>query len=188
MQAQGQRTPGSISLSQCKTEREIVDVAGLEYGTDAEQVPCIRCPLCYSGGKQGRFTKGQGLFTLRQSVSEHLKGQHHVEAARKRSEEAIVTTRSRKIGLTVGRLGLLNLKEGMSYAAFERQVLVAHLNGVDVGTLNHSRAFIAGLCHSMFVANQQRIVQFLKGTDRVTGQRPVFALTADKVTAECRCK
>ena len=26
----------------------------------------------------------------------------------------------------------MNLKEGMSYIAFERQVLVAHLNGADV--------------------------------------------------------
>ena len=93
-QGHGQAGFGS-ELSRCKTEGELVEAAGLEYGIDSEQVACIKCPLCYSGGKEGRFKKGQQLFTLRQSISEHLQGDQHTKVVRARMEEESAMARGR---------------------------------------------------------------------------------------------
>jgi hypothetical protein len=58
----------------------------------------------------------------------------------------------------------------------------AQLEGVEVGTLNHSAAFARAFVHSMHAAIVSGIESLLKSPDPATGMLPAFALVADKAT------
>jgi hypothetical protein len=72
--------------------------------------------------------------------------------------------------------------EHQSYLAYERAVTLAFVQGVEVGTLNHSAAFARGFVPSMHAAIIDGIQRLLTTPDPATGQLPAFALVADKAT------
>jgi hypothetical protein len=74
------------------------------------------------------------------------------------------------------------LREAGSYLQFEHKVLDMHLSGGNVGSLNHSKAFIAELVPCIFKCTIERIKAYLHKTDPVTKRHQVFSLNADKVT------
>ena len=57
-----------------------------------------------------------------------------------------------------------------------------HISGLDIGSLNHSRAFITKFVESMSSVMDRKIVCHVKAVDPITRRKRVFSFMADKVT------
>ena len=95
-----------------------------------------------------------------------------------------VESRARRtcVGLTIGRTTLPTRREGCSYLQFEEKLLSYHLDGLDIGSLNHSVKFIEGSMDNMEVVMDGRIRDHIHAIDTVIGRKGLFAIAADNVT------
>lgn len=78
------------------------------------------------------------------------------------------------------------LREGDSYESFTRRLVIAKSNGVEVGDINHSRAFISRFRDCCRTVVMERIATFFETEDPATGRLPIVAVIADKVTENRR--
>ena len=57
-----------------------------------------------------------------------------------------------------------------------------HIACLDIGSMNHSRAFMTKFVESMATVTDRKISNHLKAIDPITGRKRVFSFMADKVT------
>ena len=131
----------------------------------------------------GVFSAGQALPTLKRAIARHLGSEGHARAARAAAAELRHARRRRDAAMSVARTAYSIVKEGASYVAFERSLVLQNANGADLGTLNHSRMFASNMVSAIFKAVQSRMSVWLDTPQPVLGGRkPRFAITADKST------
>ena len=70
----------------------------------------------------------------------------------KKKSKFFLTLKSRRetVGMNIFRIRYNAIKQGKSLLSFESDLMQAHLNGVDIGDLNHSRKFAAGLDEAIY--------------------------------------
>ena len=143
------------------------------------------CPVCL------KYCKGDGLEVVnvvsrisvtRKLIGRHLAIQRHKQALVEEQRDATREDRRRRIGLNIARTALHTLREGASYVQFEHKLQSLHLDGVDIGSMNHSMECIRGFVESMTTVMNRRISEYVRAIDPITGRKRVFAFMADKVT------
>ena len=88
-------------------------------------------------------------------------------------------TRQYAIGMRIARLCYSIYKDGSSNRSFEREILKAALNGVDVGGINHSKDF--PVKYRQFVAAEvyQNLLKFLNTRMEQAGFKPPINVQAN---------
>ena len=177
-------------LNICTTPAEICLLRGIRFHVDRAEGLLI-CDDCHVHRiTRGASDKAPGVFQiegvdfalLKAHVKRHVAGSLHADAVRKAAKLLEVQCRNRTAGRNCARLALGVVIEHQSFLAYERAVATAHVQGVDVGTLNHSAAFVRSFVHSMHAAIIDGIQHLLTMPDPATGKLPAFALVADKAT------
>ena len=80
----------------------------------------------------------------------------------------------------------LTLKQGKSLQTFESDITQAHLNGVDVGDINHSRKFAAGLDRAIYETMKDALQKNMNTVlDATNNERPA-GIVFDKMTPNKR--
>lgn len=155
---------------------ELVNVASLDHFRDEQGEDFIICPYCFDvehpEGRLGKFSARQPLKTLKKTVKSHFGGDLHSMRLRQQHENIKMMQRSKKTGMILARLALQTLREAGSYQGFESKVLDAHLNGLDVGTIGHSRAFCRDMTQSFDRVTVARMKRFLHAVDPVCALCP----------------
>lgn len=85
-------------------------------------------------------------------------------------------------GRHVGLIALQTVQEHSSQLSFERWLATCTALGVDIGTKNHSKEFVAGFRHAAHECLTESIQSLLRTEDPATGRPPAFATIADKAT------
>ena len=109
--------------------------------------------------------------------SENVKKWEREESARCSRE-----TRSHSIGMQIAQICYAGYKTGMSGREYEKEILKAKLNGLDVGDINHSKEFYFNF--RSYVASEVRNCLKTYFTSRLqpTGFLPPVNVQADKGT------
>ena len=121
--------------------------------------------------------------SLKDTVKRHFRSERHARAeeAAKRSEQQSAA-RSKEAGtvaVRVLRTAYYVLSKSLSQTAFEELIVLQHMNGLNMGNINHSKAFMSQ-ARDMFY---QQVITSL--TEHVQRQ-PCVALSADKATVNKR--
>ena len=74
-------------------------------------------------------------------------------------------------GMAVARVVYFCAKEALSYHAFERALVLQRRNGVNVGTLNHSRKLVPDLVAAMHSVIAKRVAKWLNEPAEELGGR-----------------
>jgi hypothetical protein len=131
----------------------------------------------------GQFRIDRAHFPwLKSRVRTHVAGSVHECAVLKAARRLKFESRNRTAALNCARRALIVVVENQSYLAYERMIATAQLEGLEVGTLNHSAAFARSFVPSMHATIVSCIESLLKTPDSATGKLPAFALVADKTT------
>ena len=85
-------------------------------------------------------------------------------------------------GMNLGRIIYNIVTTARSYNDYEKDVVLAKLNGIKVGDINHSRKFVPDFLKSLSQACKDLIVNYLKSDLEKTGHRPPISLVADLAT------
>eukprot|EP00854_Cymbomonas_tetramitiformis_P026781 gene26781-32907_t len=187
-----------MNLQSSKTLAELIRVFDLQIDVDSGTCACRLCRLncnfaqetaskIFPGGNRDKF----GIFTLPEGADlrpfktvlrKHFESAAHSWCAEYDAWTQLQQSRYAKVGLILARNAYFIIREALSYLCFERLVHEDHCKGLQVGTLNHSTAFISEFMVHMHSVLKDKIVLFLDTVDPATGQRPVYAINADKVT------
>ena len=131
-------------------------------------------------GDNGR--ERRPFYAVHRKMAEHVCGTVHewctAHAAKMRQRDIEQTN----AGINVAKLVLQNIKEHDSDASFERRISAAKCMGSDVGTKNHSRAFVPKLRGSMLAILVASFMTLLTTPEAATGRPPPLAVLADKAT------
>jgi hypothetical protein len=106
----------------------------------------------------------------------------HKQALEEEQREAKREAWRHRVRINIARTSLQTLREGASYVQIEHKLHILHLDGVDIGSMNHSREFILGFVESMTVVMDRRTREHVRATDPMNGRKQVIACMADKVT------
>ena len=169
------------------------------------------CNLCCQGTKPNFETQSNGVFTvdkveakkakdknqsraflnLKGHISNHLTAnkfhkQKKIEIKSKNFKIKELQSRQEKIGLRLFRMRYQGIKHGKSRADFEEEVLKAHLNGEDVGDLNHSRFFAKDLDKAIYKSMKKSLKFNVNLNLDSTKQKQPAGLVMDKMTPNKR--
>eukprot|EP00918_Siedleckia_nematoides_P057077 GHVU01124525.1.p1 GENE.GHVU01124525.1~~GHVU01124525.1.p1 ORF type:complete len:474 (+),score=47.61 GHVU01124525.1:520-1941(+) len=167
---------------------EVAAAHGLDVLHESRQLRCRVCArhgavrFTAGGNAEGVFNVDQRLGVLKRAVLRHLTQAGHQGAVKKAAQIKASEKRLRAQGMSNGRVIYFILKEGHSYASYERAVHLMALCGVNVGTLNHSRNFCHDFGRALGGVILERIKRFLDTVSEVTGRKPSISLNADKMT------
>ena len=70
--------------------------------------------------------------------------------------------------MNIARIVLQILREGSSYVQFELKLRDLHLASLDIGSMNHSRAFIRKFVENMSTVTDRKIGSHLKAVNPIT--------------------
>ena len=193
--AQRIRDAAAMARVQGDTMQEIASKNKLElFGVGPGGAAAAGARLvCIPCGKHGNHvlreagvfdcSPGRLLHVLRGSLARHFAGPGHKQCVTIASQEEALRARRRTIAMSIGRAAYFEYKEATSFYSYERLLLLLHLNGVDIGTLNHSRKFPATFVSAVHAAIAARLKDFLDRPSEVLGGRkPGISLNADKAT------
>ncbi|CAF4054019.1 unnamed protein product, partial [Rotaria sordida] len=90
--------------------------------------------------------------------------------------------KNKKAGFNIGRAALFCIRNGLGGLKFVHTLNLLDLCGASIGTYRHSRWFFQELRNSMATSMKQRVMEYLKSVDPVTGQQRPIGITFDKVT------
>ena len=121
--------------------------------------------------------------SMKDTIKRHFAGERHTraEAAGKRKEEE-ATARSKEaasVALRAMRTAYFVLAKSLSQTTFEELIVLQHTNGINMGNINHSKAFMEKARGSF----HRQVLTSL--ADHVKTQ-PCVALSADKATVNKR--
>lgn len=166
------------------TPEEIAQRNGLRMNGTHELV-CEPCEKFGVSRRQqaGVFSTDQLVATLRQSVLTHLDSPGHALAVAKERQLQQAVLRSHQSGINVGRAIYYGVKEGLSYRAAERTLVLLEESGCHIGTMNHGRDFAAKYVSSIYVVMQSRLHVYLdKPLPHLGNRKCSIAFCADKST------
>ena len=181
----------SARVGVCTSPEMICDVRGINFRIDHPENLLI-CNDCAqhvvfdrvaTEKAVGQFKIDRKHFSkLKSRVLSHIAGTVHQHAVLQAAQLRKLESSNQIAGRNCARRVLTVVLENQSYQAYERMLATAQLEGVEVGTLNHSAAFARAFVHSMHAAIVSGIESLLKSPDPATGMLPAFALVADKAT------
>ena len=149
-----------------------------------EHVKCSACTRYGSAGCGGVFDATQRFSNLKASVQAHLLSKLHLMAVEVAARAAQLAQLRRATGMALARAVYYNINEAASFEAFSRLVQMLGLDGVNVGTLNHSKRFASSLLECIHEELCSLTKEHLSQPDAVlNGKLPPFAVCADKMTA-----
>eukprot|EP00918_Siedleckia_nematoides_P013178 GHVU01028741.1.p1 GENE.GHVU01028741.1~~GHVU01028741.1.p1 ORF type:complete len:493 (+),score=32.08 GHVU01028741.1:158-1480(+) len=192
--AREQRRSQAIATVRGETLKDIAAANSMTWVEGGETMRCTPCakwgPLHRTPNDRsinGVFSTTQQICELRRALAKHFAKPGHrtcVEMeARSKATEAI----RRQQGMTNGRAVYSVIAEAGSYVSYERRMLLMHVNGVNVGTRNHSREFCRKFACALRDVMQESIADYVDTPNPVIGGRkPAVALAADKVTRHRR--
>lgn len=137
------------------------------------------------------FSKREGqqprqFINLKRHICDHLKSKEHMKRQREISklEDRNNETRSRskKVGMVLGRAAYQILKNGDAYSKYEDYLSVLKVSGLDIGNINHSRKFVSSLVRPISEALDSRLKHFLQLLIPSTGRATPICVLADKLT------
>ena len=175
----------------CTSPELICKVHGINFRIDYQEslLICIDCEQHVVCGRLpsekvvGQFKIDRKHFAwLKSRVRAHVAGLVHEGAVIQAAQLRKLVARNQTAALNCARWALTVVVENQSYLAYERMIATAQLQGVEVGTLNHSAAFVRSFVPSMYAAIVEGIESLLKTPDPATKKLPAFALVADKAT------
>ena len=114
----------------------------------------------------------------------HLAGDVHCWCVVKDASERKKASERDAAALLCGRIGLQNIIEHDSDASYERRIAAVRVANVNVGTKNHSKAFIPMLRRSCATVLYSGFTRLLTATQVATGRPPPIAVMADKATVQ----
>lgn len=123
---------------------------------------------------------------LKKHIKRHLLQEIHLSNVEKRereeNERCRKETRCHAIGMRIARICYAGYQSGRSSRGYEREILKAKLNGLDIGDINHSKEFYTNFRH--FVENEATHCLSSYFTSRLqqTGFLPPVNVQADKGT------
>eukprot|EP00918_Siedleckia_nematoides_P047487 GHVU01103992.1.p1 GENE.GHVU01103992.1~~GHVU01103992.1.p1 ORF type:complete len:659 (-),score=80.50 GHVU01103992.1:1534-3510(-) len=169
---------------------DIAERNGLTLNAESLQLRCEPCCKWGAGMRtpdgaaiQGIFSTAQPLYELKKSIGRHYNRGSHSACVERAAQEADAAVRRRTQGMANGRAVYSVVKEGASYQSYERLLMLLHLNGVHIGSLNHGRKFCAGFVRAIREVVEEDIRTFLDTPCPVIGGRKrSIALVADKST------
>ena len=93
-----------------------------------------------------------------------------------------------KTGINLGRIAYKVIREGQSYLSYEREILLAHLNGaLHLGILHHSEKFVRDMLPHFVTVLKEDTAKFLATPQELLGGRcPPITVNADKATTKGR--
>ena len=134
-------------------------------------------------GELGVISAGQQLCDIKKAVLRHTTSKGHQRALTLADRRARNATAKRGAGMAVGRCSLFRVQEKMSHKAFERLLLLNHLNGVDIGQMNHSEHFSSAMNLYLWEALLSGMREYFAAEHPALGGRRVpFSVGADKAT------
>jgi hypothetical protein len=160
--------------------------AGLAYQEIEDgHVREIICPVCHAYGKGNAvdtfFYNNKRLKNLRKAIQRHFATKAHAKAFPRKEKERTRSLRRSRVGLTISRTDLQNMREGMNYTLLEDKLHSMHLASLDMRFLNHSRQFIRAFVENMIAVMDRTIERHLHTIDEIISRKRIFASMADKV-------
>ena len=95
-------------------------------------------------------------------------------------------SRQEKVGLNIFRIRYNAIKQGKSLQTFESDITQAHLNGVDVGDINHSHKFTAGLDKAIYETMKDDLQKNMNTVLDATNNKRPAGIVFDKMTPNKR--
>ena len=86
-----------------------------------------------------------------------------------------------KVGMRIARIRYGGILQYRSYLDFEKDLLLAQLNGTDIGDINHSADFARELTTDIFKIIKNKIIRNIEVPLDSTKQLQPVALIADKI-------
>lgn len=125
---------------------------------------------------------------LKTKLIRHLKKDFHTRKAGVFEEtKHDLMVRNKIVGLNLGRLAYLSIRNHGSYLQYEETVsTVSKLKGVDVGELNHGHDFCSSMVQSLYTVLKEKLKEVVNEEIPATGRPPPFAVMADKITTTKR--
>lgn len=123
---------------------------------------------------------------LKKHIKRHFVQEIHLSNVEKREREENERfrkeTRGHAIGMRIARICYAGYQSGMSSRGYEKEILKAKLNGLDIGDINHSKEFYSNFRH--FVANEVThcLSSYFTSPLQQTGFLPPVNVQADKRT------
>jgi hypothetical protein len=199
------RSLADKALAKCGTAQEIGRCSTFKVSPDENSLLCMPCiqqkkttlssgQFHLKGENMARFgvvklqdvsdVKPREFKTVKQAVKEHLQTSGHTMCLEAFHGEDMHRNKVQRAGLAVARSALKTVREAQSFRFFEREIFDKHVDGVNVGNLNHSRDFITRFIPAMYSVLVKRIHTFLTTPQaNIGGRLPPFCITADKMTA-----
>eukprot|EP00794_Sanderia_malayensis_P004949 gene4949-5598_t len=198
-------------INACRTLQQLIDLVGSEFHFDFDQ-SMVFCKICISDSRQpvGLRDSRVGVFKLnfvfedeiRPTQSDALRRlkahlvEHVCESATHKfiaEEENLRKIREKEnasrlynVGMRIARIRYNGILQYRSYLDFEKDLLLAHLNGMDIGDINHSADFGKSLTNDIHTIIKNRIKINLDSPLESTGKKRPVALIADKITPNKR--
>ena len=91
-----------------------------------------------------------------------------------------------KVGMRIARITYGGILQYRSYLDFEKDLLLAQLNGTDIGDINHSTDFARELTTDIFKIINNKIIRNIEVPLDSTKQLRPIVLIADKITPNKR--
>jgi hypothetical protein len=188
----------------CKTIDDIIDTFhDFSYDKDSGVVSCNICAddKCTFKYVDDYFddpmpdienVQTQAFRNLKSHLKGHIKSQVHsnklMELENDDQMNKQLERREHKIGLTLARICYRLWVTGRPDTDFPIEVLLAQMNGTDVGNINHSEDFPPQF--QRFVADEvtRRVKQFFGTRLLQTGHLPAGKVSADKATSKHRTR
>jgi hypothetical protein len=175
-------------------------------------IPCLHHAPRLSGGRSG--TQQPGCFNALRRLSElkvdlckHFQRPSHTAACNAAAEKERQEKAATSAGWNIGRAiyyracpvdsrysscvhstlprRTAELLEAMSHISYERMIVLLDGCGINVGTLNHSRKFMASFLPSLHFVFRSRMQRFFAAPVAIFGGRLLpFALMSDKLTVK----
>ena len=198
-------------INACRTLRQLIELVGSEFHFDFDK-SMVYCKICISDSRPpvglrdsrvGVFklnfvfedelhpTQPDALRRLKAHLVEHIcESMTHKTISEEKSlnkmQEKEKLSRLYTVGLRVARIRYNGILQYRSYLDFEKDLLLAHVNGMDIGDINHSADFGKNLTSDIHTIIKNRIKINLDFPLESTGRRRPVALIADKITPNKR--
>ena len=190
-------------LRLCKTLGDICSTFDeLSYIDEDKMVVCTMCVLYpvetshlpgyfeydFINDEQHQNTQvmSREFRNLKTNIKRHFMLEFHKENLKRwegeESKHCVRETRCHSIGMRIARICYAGYKSGMSARDYEKEILKAKLNGLDVGDINHSKEFYSNF--RSFVASEVRncLKSYFISRLQPTGFLPPVNVQADKGT------
>ena len=163
-----------------------------DAGLSCNTAGCFRYPIPENYNCSVSDSTGRPFWNLKKSIRRHLMTSTHKDAlndATVKTEDASkIDTREKMVGMRLARIAYNLLKKGRPDTDFPDELLLQHLNGIDVGHINHTENFVRNFLPHIANEVKERLIFFLTSRMPQTGCVPIGKIVADKATSKHRTR